>query len=125
VSARYEQLRESVAALAAAAEVQIAYLDQLFAECTGGGDASGYGNIELVEQIGDSELTLDDMVRCGELTRSEAEAVRELDGLIERICSQADDALWERAALFSDVRWENLRDRAAEVLIQLPEKPCS
>lgn len=37
-------LREAVANLAAPPTLQVAYLDRIFVQCTGGGSAAAYGN---------------------------------------------------------------------------------
>lgn len=117
---RYEQLRESIAALAAPPEEQITFLELLFAPLTGGESASAYGNVELIEQFGDIYAAHGHMAECGELRSAEVEAIARLDQLVDRICAEQDDALWRREALFTDKRWGELRHCASGVLAQLP-----
>jgi hypothetical protein len=117
---RYEQLRESIAALAASPETQTTILDRLFAPLTDGDSAIAYGNVELIEQFGDIYAAHVDMAECGELRPNEVEAVARLDQLVDRICAEQDDALWQREALFTDERWGKLRHCASGVLAQLP-----
>lgn len=61
---RYTILRETVANLAAAAEAQVAYLDNSFSRLTGGGSAEAYGNDELALEFEDSFVVVDHMLEC-------------------------------------------------------------
>lgn len=122
MSTRYQQLRAAVANLAAPADLQVAYLDELFIPCTGGGSAEGYGNIELVEEFYDIFLALNHMLECEEIRQSEVDAILLLDAILSSICADQDDLLWTREALFTDERWKQIRINASGVLKELADQ---
>lgn len=122
MSTRYQQLRAAVANLAAPADLQVAYLDELFIPCTGGGSAEGYGNIELVEEFYDIFLALNHMLECEEIKQSEVDAILLLDAILSSICADQDDLLWTREALFTDERWKQIRINASGVLKELADQ---
>ena len=105
---RYTILRETVANLAAAAEAQVAYLDNSFSRLTGGGSAEAYGNDELALEFEDSFSMVGHMLECGEITPEEIDALRPLDAMLAR---------WSGP----DPRWRAIRLEAAEVLARLPD----
>lgn len=119
---RYTILRETVANLAAAAEVQVAYLDNSFSRLTGGGSAEAYGNDELALEFEDSFVFVDHMLECGEITPEEIDALRPLDVMLARWSGPEHLEFWARRALFEDPRWRAIRAKAAEVLARLPDE---
>jgi len=122
MSTRYQQLRAAVANLAAPADLQVAYLDEIFVLCTGGGSAAGYGNVELVEEFYDIFLARNHMLEYEEIKSSEIAATVQLDEFLSLICAEQDDELWARDALFIDDRWKQIRSQAWEVLKELPDE---
>jgi hypothetical protein len=121
MTTRYQQLRHAVANLAAPADVQVAYLDNLFVECTGGGSAEGYGNDELGLILDDSFMAHRHMMEFGEINDAEVAAVKRLHDFVNS--HWGDDAnFWDRKALFYDPRWREVREMAARVLDQLPDE---
>jgi hypothetical protein len=123
MTTRYQQLRTAVANLAAPADLQVAYLDEIFVPCTGGGSAEGYGNAELVEEFYDVFLALNHMHEFGEIEQSEIAATMRLDSFLNLICASQDNVLWSREALFTDERWKQIRLHASGVLKELPDEP--
>jgi hypothetical protein len=119
---RYTMLRASIANLAAAPDMQVAYLDRSFATLTGGHSAARYGNNELVLEFDDIFPAAEHMLEYGEITPSEIGSIKPLDRLIEQLCEEADETFWKREALFADVRWQQLRSCASEVLSALPDE---
>ncbi|MAO96395.1 MAG: hypothetical protein CL803_08495 [Citromicrobium sp.] len=119
---RYQRLRESVAHLAASPEEQVAYLNSILGHLTPDGDAAGYGNDELGMEFGDIFLASPDMIECGELTDAERAAILPLDSVLEKWSGQENADFWVRPALFSDPRWQVIRDLASAALAQLPDE---
>ncbi len=119
---RYTILRETVANLAAAAEAQIAYLDDSFSGFMGGGSAEAYGNDELALEFEDSFVAVGHMLECGEITQEEIDALRPLDAMLARWSGPEHPEFWARRALFEDPRWRAIRVKAAEVLARLPDE---
>ena len=117
----YLDLREGVGLLASPAPTQVEWLDWLFGTMTGGGSAEGFGNYELIANFSEDVIALDYLVNIGQVTSTEAAAMRKLDDFIG---SQApyDDGFWLRRALASDERWEQIRIRAKATLLELPDK---
>lgn len=121
MATRYAHLRNAIAALAAPPEIQVDYLDRLLASLTEGGSAEGYGNVELIEGFEDVFIARDHMLEQGEINQAEMDAICQLNALIDAICAEQDDDLWQRSALFADERWQRIRVCASEVMGQLPE----
>jgi hypothetical protein len=115
-------LRDAVVHLAATADVQSAYLDQIFAGLTDGGNAAGFGNEELALEFNDIFLATAHMRDHNEITKTEISAVRPLAELLDQYCRSADDRFWQRDALYSDRRWQQLRACAIVVLRMLPDE---
>jgi hypothetical protein len=111
---RYEQLRQAIADLAAPAADQDARL------CGWGLDAR-YGNDELALTFGGIFLAANDMFDQGELSESQRRASAPLDALLQRWSGQENADFWERQALWTDPRWEEVRMCALEVLASFPE----
>jgi hypothetical protein len=122
VPTRFQQLRQSVANLAAPAEEQVRYLDHIFTSLTGGESAAGYGNDELALDLEDIFLAAEDMVEHGELREVEKEAIRPLDELLGKWSGQQNADFWRREALFDDPRWAAVRACATRILEQLPNE---
>jgi hypothetical protein len=124
VSFRYQQLRRSIANLAAPADAQVAYLDRLLSPLTGGGSAADYGNDELALEFDGFYCAVGHMREDGEITQKTIEAAKPLDALLERWSGQANADFWTRDALFTDPRWEEVRQCARKVLEAYPDE-CS
>lgn len=120
---RYERLRASITNLAATPELQVTYLDKIFTGMTGGHSAEGYGNNELIDEVDDLLSIIDSMVEDKEISQSEFDAVKPLSDFLDQICAEADQQFWLRPALYTDARWEQLRQCARQVLLHLPDRP--
>ncbi len=119
---RYTILRASIANLAAAPDVQVAYLDRIFATLTSAHSAARYENNELVLAFDDIFPSGKHMLEYDEITQAEMDSIKPLDRMIEQLCGEVDDAFWKREALFADVRWQRLRSCATKVLTALPDE---
>ncbi len=119
---RYQVLRRTVVNLASPAEDQVEYLDRSFASLTGGGSAAGYGNDELALEFDDSYIAVGHMCEYGEISQREIEVLRPLDALLDRWSGQSNADFWRREALFTDPRWAEVRDCAAQALAHLPDE---
>ena len=119
---RYQQLRQAVSSLAAPSEAQCRYLDESFTSVTGGGSAAGYGNDELALELDGIFQAADDMIEHGELSEAEKSAVLPLDELLRKWSGLGKADFWQRDALFSDARWEDVRACAAHALAKLPDE---
>lgn len=119
---RYQQLRCSIANLAASADAQAAYLDRLHSPLTGGASAAGYGNDELGLEFGDIYCAVGHMLEYGEITQKEIDAAKPLDSLLERWSGKANADFWTREALFTDPRWHEVRHCAQKVLEAFPDE---
>lgn len=119
---RYEQLREAVRYLAAPATEQVAHLDELMRPVTGGGSAAAYGNDELALSLDDLFFASNDMIAHGELTDTEATAIRPLDEALTAMSGERNASFWRREALHDDEQWNGIRMLAASALAKLPEK---
>jgi hypothetical protein len=117
---RYENLRQAVIHLAAPADEQIAYLDDILSPLTGGKSAAGYGNDELALELEDYFLASGDMVERGELTDNQAAAIRRLDTFLAELSGKDHADFWQRDALARDPRWAHVRAMAADILRHLP-----
>jgi len=119
---RYQQLRQAVANLAAPAAEQASYLDRIFEDLVGGGSAAGYGNDELGLEFGDSYGCAGHMRDHGEITQAEIDAAKPLDELIHRWSGRHNADFWTREALFTDPRWEEVRQCARRILAAFPDE---
>jgi hypothetical protein len=119
---RYEQLRQVVAILGAAAAEQASYLDELMTPVTGGGSAAAYGNDELALSLDDIFRASSDMIRHGELTEEEAALIRPLDHLLTQLSGEDNADFWRREALDADARWADVRALARSALSGLPDE---
>jgi hypothetical protein len=122
---RYQQLRQAIANLAAPAEAQIAYLDGIHRPLTGGGSAAGYSNDELALEFEDIHCAVGHMLEYGEITQAEIEAAKPLNELLLQRSGQHDTASWTRGALFTDPRWEEIRECASRCLAAFPDEERS
>lgn len=121
MATRYQMLREAVSNLAAPADEQVAYLDRIFVQCTGGGSAEAYGNDELVLELDDSFMAHRHMMEFGEINDAEVAAVKRLYNFVNSHWGDTNN-FWDRKALFVDPRWREVRAMAAQVLAQLPDE---
>jgi hypothetical protein len=119
---RYQMLREAIAILAAPANEQVAYLDRIFIECTGGGSAAAYGNDELALGLDDTFLATNHMMEFGEISADEVAAIKPLNDHFTSYWQPEDTTFWQREALFDDPRWQDVRALARTVLNQLPDE---
>ncbi len=119
---RYEALREALWYLAAPADKQSTYLDELMAPVTGGGSAAAYGNDELALGLDDIFFASNDMIAHGELTETEAAAIRPVDALLTKLSGEANASFWRREALEDDHRWNEVRSLARHALTVLPDE---
>lgn len=120
---RYQQLRLSIANLAAPADAQAAYLDRLHSRLTDGASAAGYGNDELGLEFDDSYGAVGHMLDCGEISQKEIDAAKPLDRLLQQWSSKTNAGFWTREALFTDPRWHEVRQCAQNVLEAFPDEP--
>lgn len=88
----------------------------------GGGSAAGYGNDELALEFEDIFPAASHMLEYGEISQAEIDALQPLAQMLDAFCKEADDFFWQRDALYSDERWEELRRYAARGLLQLPDE---
>ena len=114
MSSRYAQLRQAIAALAASADEQAAYL------LSQGLDAS-YGNDELALVFDDIAPAVQDMRDRGELSAAQAEVPQALSTLLDGLSGDDNAAFWTREALWTDPRWEEVRRCAQTALAAFPE----
>ena len=119
---RYEQLRQSVAYLAAPAAEQAAHLDRLMSPLTDGGSAASYGNDEMALSFEDIFLAAKDMISHGELTEEEAAAALPLNDLLSQLSGEQNADFWRREALHQDERWDEVRLLARSALDCLPSE---
>lgn len=119
---RYTNLRQSIKILASSAEIQIEWLDWFFGDLTGQGSAEGYGNEELLLGFDDIYVACAHMFECGEITEAEIDASATIDELLNFLDPSKDDSFWRRESLFTDPRWDQIRDCSAKALTCLPDE---
>jgi hypothetical protein len=119
---RYQQLRQTIANLAAPAEEQAAYLDSIFEPVAGGGSAAGHGNDELALELEDIYCAVSHMLEHGEIGEAEIEAAKPLNELLLHWSGRHNADFWSRDALFADPRWEEVRGCARRVLAAFPDE---
>lgn len=117
----YLALRDGVSLLAAPAEAQVAWLDDIFRDMTNGGSAEGFGNYELLANYCEDMVAIGHQVSVGQVAPTEEKAFRRLDEFIGSV-PKDDEAIWLRESLFADQRWEEISRVALEVLATLPDK---
>jgi hypothetical protein len=102
---RYAGLRRSISYFAATPEAQLAH-DQ------GADDA-----------VNDLPYPLHHMFECGEITIDEISIIYPLEKLILTYCEQEGPKPWsDETLLFSDPKWEVIRELARLVLNHLPDE---
>lgn len=106
---RFELLRNAIANLAAHADLQDQHL-------TAHGFTAGYGNDELALNFDDMFMAAADMIQAGELTAAQRDAALPLDQLLNRWSAQSNADFWNRRALWTDHRWEEIRSTAKTAL---------
>ncbi len=116
MSTRYQQLRQAIARLADTADEQHAYLESILGHLTPDGDATGYGNDELALEFEGMYVAVGHMRDWGEIGQEEIDAAKPLNELLEKWSGQQNAEFWRRDALWSDPRWEQVRQSAREVL---------
>lgn len=87
-----------------------------------GGSAAGYGNDELALEFEDIYGAAGHMLQYGEITEAEIAAAKPLDELLLRWSGQRNFDFWRREALFTDPRWEEVRDCASRCLAAFPDE---
>lgn len=105
-----QQLRDSLAVLAAAAQEQLAHLERL--ELPGLVD-------EIALEYDDVAAAADYMCELGELTPEQRVCVKELNQFMNTFSGQDHAHLWTPEALYSAPQWEQVRRMATECLAQL------
>lgn len=118
---RYQVLRQVVINLAAPAKAQVAHLNRVFADCTPEVQAA-YGNDELALEFEDAYLAVYHMQSHGEISQREIDALASLNALLLQWSGEVHADFWLREALFTDPRWNQVRDCAKGALTQLPDE---
>ncbi len=112
MTTRHQQLRQTIANLAAPAETQKAHLQALF----GGDIGPEFCVDELAFEFGDYYSAAHHMMARGEITQAEFNAVKPVDALLARWSGKANADFWTVRALFSDPHWEEVRVCARQAL---------
>ena len=108
--------------LGQSAEEQHAYLESRLGHLTIDGDASGYGNDELGLEFDDIFSATGHMRDWGEITPAEIAAAKPLDDMLTLLWEESNADFWRREALWSDPRWEQVRECARRVLRAYPDE---
>ena len=116
MATRYQQLRQAIVRLQSSADEQHAYLESILAHLTPGDDATGYGNDELALEFGEIYGAARHMREWGEITQREIDAVKPLSELLDKWSGEQNGDFWRREALWSDPRWEQVRQCARQAL---------
>ena len=119
---RYQQLRQAIARLGANADEQDAYLEGILGHLTPDGGASGYGNDELALEFEDIYMAVGDMLHWGEISQKEIDAAKPLNEMLSKWSGQQNADFWQRDALRSDQRWEQVRQCSRQVLLAYPDE---
>ena len=119
---RYQQLRQAIANLAAPAERQVAHLDSIFVSLPEGSSAADYGNDELALEFDGIYCAAGHMRDYGEITQAEIDAAKPLNELLLRWSGQHNADFWKREALFTDPRWDQVRECASQALAVFPDE---
>jgi hypothetical protein len=122
MATRYQQLRGAIARLGANADEQHAYLESILDYPRPDGIRTGYGNDELLEEFDGIYMAVEDMRDWGEISQSEIDAAKPLQELLNKWCRQQNSDFWQREALWSDPRWEQVRQCARQVLTRYPDE---
>ncbi len=119
---RYQQLRQAIARLGANPDEQDAYLESMVGHLTPDGGASGYGNDELALEFKDIYMAVRDMLHWGEISQEEIDAAKPLNELLSKWSGEQNADFWQRNALWSDQRWEQVRQCSQQVLLGYPDE---
>ena len=119
---RYQQLRQAILRLGLNPDEQHTYLESILGHLTSDGDATGYGNDELALEFGDIYVAVGHMRDRGEINQDEIDAAKPLDELLDKWSDQQNADFWRREALWSDQRWEQVRQCARQVLSVYPDE---
>ena len=109
---RLDMLKLALRNLAAPADEQVQYLDELL-----GADAAAHGNDELAQELNDAFASHLDMRERGFLSEEQIVAIRPVDDLLGRLSGDGAPGFWKRDALATDDRWEQVR-RAAQAALR-------
>lgn len=105
MTSRYQQLREAISVLAAPANEQDAHLRRQ-------GFTEAFGNDELALEFEDVFISAPHLYRDGILTQQQFDAASAVDRLLDQWSGEDHSDFWERASLWSDPRWEEVRQAA-------------
>jgi len=100
-------LKGALRILASSADEQINHLTKL--GLPGGID-------ELALQYDDAAAVAGTMLRCGELTNTQYNAVKKLNDMLERMSGREHWHLWSVEALTVSGEWKEIRRSATEIL---------
>jgi hypothetical protein len=111
---RWQLLRDAVFVLASDAAGQLDHLREL---------GLPEGIDELALEYDDIAGAAENMLECGELDKSQYEAVRKLDTLLSQMSGKANATLWTTAALAAAPEWNEVRHHAKGCLRLLERNP--
>ena len=111
---RLVTLKGALTHLAAPAEEQIRYLNDLF-----GSEAVAYGNDELALELTDAISSHHDLRERGLLSDTQIAAVQAVDQMLVGLSKRGNEGFWKRDALLTDPRWEQVRLAAHAALATL------
>jgi hypothetical protein len=103
-------LKESLTILAADAQTQMSYLENLgVPECAD----------ELALEYDDTAAAADTMLDRGELNREQRDSIVQLNNFLEGISGESNAHLWTTAALQTSLEWQEVRRMAMASLALL------
>lgn len=117
---RYDHLRAATARLSAQAEDQESYLNNLLLPLAIDGDSSAFGCDELGLQFEDCFVSAKMMLKAGELSRRQFDALNSLNTVLDTWSSEQNADFWRRDALRGDIRWAEVRVLAQKAIDFLP-----
>jgi hypothetical protein len=101
-------LLKAVARLALPAEDQVTYLRRL---------GSWPSVDELALELHDVVVLLDQFVDSGWIREQDANAIKALDDLLTRMSGEQNEHLWTEHGLTTAVEWEEVRNRARDIVL--------
>ena len=112
---RIDHLRESIGLLAASSSDQINYLASIFRTST---DKifGGFNADELVLQFDDSAMIIEDMLRQGEVSSEQRNAVIDMNLFLNKVTDLQSPEFWTVNALRTDPMWDDIRNKARDCL---------
>jgi len=118
---RFNQLRDATEILSATAHQQTAYLTRIMKPVSK--SFNDLANIdELALQFDDIASAVPDMVEKKEISTQQASCVVELNLLLGALSGEDNSDFWTAAALSSDSRWQEVRNKARDCLSILDRK---